>query len=173
MGKLSTDAFALYVGLASERSYEAVARHYGVTKRTVVRTAERECWAKRLEAIERKARETTDAKLADELHEMSLRHRKLLLAMASRAATAIQGHPLKSGMEGIKAAEVVIKLERLIAGEPSENRAVTVEQTTRDEIGKFLIDESAQEDWGDDAGDATSDETADEAGDDGEEAREE
>lgn len=152
MAKLTTDAFALYVALGPERSYDAVAKHYAVSKRTVVRVAEREQWQARLDAIERKAREATDAKLSDELHEMSLRHRKLLLAMASRAATAIQAFPLESGMQGVKAAELVIKLERLIAGEPTESRAVSVEQVTRDEIGRFLINEGDEEPWDDDGG---------------------
>jgi hypothetical protein len=151
MAKLTVDSFALYVALGAERSYDAVAKHYGVAKRTVVRVAEREQWQARLEAIERKAREATDAKLTDELHEMSLRHRKLLLAMASRAATAIQSFPLENGMQGMKTAELVIKLERLIAGEPTEARTISVEQVTRDEIGRFLIDEGDEEPWDDDA----------------------
>lgn len=156
MAKLTADSFALYVALGPERSYDAVAKHQGVTKRTVVRVAEREQWQARLEAIERKAREATDAKLSDELHEMSLRHRKLLLAMASRAATAIQTYPLKSGMEGIKAAELVVKLERLIAGEPTEARTISVEQVTRDEIGRFLIDEGDDESWDEERDDGDS-----------------
>jgi hypothetical protein len=147
MSKLTADAFTLYVALGPERSYDAVAKHYGASKKTVTRVADREQWQARLEAIERKAREATDAKLSDELHEMSLRHRKLLLAMASRAATAIQTFPLENGMQGVKAAELVIKLERLIAGEPTESRAVSVEQVTRDEIGRFLIDEADDEQW--------------------------
>lgn len=150
-GKVPEDAFAYYVALGSERSYEAVARNYGVNKRTVVRCADREDWQTRLAEIERKARAAADAKLAEGMQEMSLRHRKLLLAMASRAATAIQTYPLKSGMEGIKAAELVIKLERLIAGEPTESRTISVEQVTRDEMSRFLIEDSEVEAWDDDA----------------------
>ena len=86
--KLPEDAFAFYVALGATRSYETVAKHYGSHKRTVVRTADREEWMQRLAAIERKAREVTDAKLADQLAEMNDRHRKLLLAVASRAAGA-------------------------------------------------------------------------------------
>ena len=149
MSKLTADAFTLYVALGPERSYEQVSKHFNVAKRTVVRVAEREQWQARLEAIERNAREATDTKLSNELHEMSLRHRKLLLAMASRAATAIQTFPLESGMEGIRAAELVIKLERLIAGEPTESRTISVEQVTRDEMSRFLIDEGEVEAWDD------------------------
>jgi hypothetical protein len=41
-------------------------------------------------------------------------------------------------MEGIRAAETVIKLERLLAGEPNQRSAVTVEQVTRQEIDRLL-----------------------------------
>jgi hypothetical protein len=125
--KLPDDAFAFYVALGLSRSYDTVAKHYHVHKRTVVRTVEREEWAKRLQAIERKAQEVTDSKLADDLHEMNLRHRKMMLAMAARAANALQSFPLRTGMEAIKAAECVIKLERLMVGQPTEQSALTVE----------------------------------------------
>lgn len=163
--KLPADAFAFYCALGSERSYEAVARNFQVAKKTVVRAADREQWQSRLEAIERKAREATDSKLADDLHDMSLRHRKLLMAMAARAATAIQSFPLENGMQGIRAAELVIKLERLVAGEPTEARTISVEQVTRDEMSRFLIEETEVEEWDDD----TKDEPERDAGD-GEEA---
>lgn len=151
MRKIPEDAFAFYVALGPEsRSYELVAKHFHVTKKTVVRAAEREQWQARLEGIERKAREETDAKLANELHAMNMRHRKLLIGMASRAASAIQAYPLKTAMEGIKAAEIAIKLERLMAGEPTETRTVSIEQITRDEVGRFLVDDTKVEEWDDD-----------------------
>jgi hypothetical protein len=146
--KLDDDAFTFYAMLGVERSFEAVAKHYHVNKRTVTRTATRERWAERLEEIEKKAREKNDAKLADTMHERAMRHRKMILAMASRAAKAIQEHQLDSCMDGIKAAEIAIKLERLIAGEPSENTTVSIEQATRDEMAKLLTTEE-QDDWGD------------------------
>jgi hypothetical protein len=74
--------------------------------------------------------------------------------MASRAAKAIADHPLSTGMEGIRAAETVIKLERLLAGEPNDRSALTVEQTTRRELDQFLAPKSSgpntnedEEDW--------------------------
>lgn len=149
VSQLPEDCFTYYVALGPQRSYEEVAKRYRVHKRTVARAAERERWQTRLEVIERKAREATDSKLATDLHEMSVRHRKLLLAMASRAATAIQSFPLRTGMEGIKSAELVIKLERLLAGEPTESRTISVESVTRDEMSRYLIEEADAEDWGD------------------------
>jgi hypothetical protein len=82
---------------------------------------------------------------------MNLRHRKMLLAMGARAAAAIQAHPLDSGMDGIRAAEAVIKLERLLLDKPGESTALTVEQVTRDEMSRLLTEK--EDDWDDDAED--------------------
>lgn len=163
--KMPDDAFAFYVALGpDQRSYELVGKHYGVNKKTVTRTAEREQWQARLEVIERRAREATDAKLAKDLHAMDMRHRKLLLGIASRAASAIQAFPLKTAMEGIKAAEIAIKLERLLAGEPTETRTISVEQVTREEVHRFLLEDGQTDEWSEgdesDDGDDESDLTA-------------
>ena len=87
---------------------------------------------------EKLARETANAKLANDLADMQVRHGKLIKAMAARAAQAIQQYPLTDGMDAIRAAEIAIKLERVIAGEPSERSELTVAETTKREIERFL-----------------------------------
>lgn len=138
MSKVPDDAFALYIAMGPERSYQAVADHFKVVKRTITRAARREDWSGRLAAIEKKTREMTDSALASDLHEMQLRHRKLLRAVAARAAKAISDFPLVTGMEGIKAAEIAVKLERLLAGETTESSALIVERVSRQEIERFV-----------------------------------
>lgn len=145
MQRLPDEAFASYVNLGPGRSYQAIADQYGVHKRTVVRTAEREQWATRLAAIEQKAREAVDAHLVGELQERRLRQRKLVLAVASRAAKAISEFPLRSGIEGIRAAELAIKLERLLDGEATENTSVDIEQVIRKECQELLTVEESDE----------------------------
>lgn len=137
-GKLPSDAFAMYVAMGPARSYQAIADHFKVVKRTVVRCAGREDWSGRLVEIETKTRAMTDAKLAGDLHEMQMRHRKLLLAIGARAAKAISEYPLTTGMEGIKAAEVAIKLERLLAGESNDHTQISVEMATKRELERFI-----------------------------------
>jgi hypothetical protein len=139
--KLPEDAFAFYVALGPARSYDTVAEHFKVHKRTVVRSAAREKWPERLAAIEKKTREIVDSKLAEDRSEMDLRHRKLLRAMASRVASALQQYALTTGAEAFKGAETVIKLERLLAGEPSETNSLIIERVTRDEMARFLTSE--------------------------------
>ncbi len=135
---LPVDAFDYYVSLGPGRSHQAVADRFAVHKRTVVRTADRENWAERLVKIEAEAREAADRQLAKDLGEMHLRHRKILTAMAGRAARALQEFSLTSGMEGIKAAALVIKLERLLAGEPTERTSFDLEQTIRREYETLM-----------------------------------
>jgi hypothetical protein len=159
------DAFALYVALGPEgRSYDAVAKHYGLTKKTITRAAVRERWQERLEALERKAQEETDAKLASTIHEANMRHRKLLLAVAARAAQALQQYELKSAMEAVRAAEVAVKLERLMLGESTESKSISVEQTSRDELARLLVAEDEVESWDQAKGEGDSDEDDPEQG---------
>jgi hypothetical protein len=149
-GKLGSDAFGFYVALGDERSYSGVASHFGVSKRAVVKAAAREDWQGRLEAIEQGARERADQKMSETLEEIRLRHQKLLRAMSTRAATALREFPLCSGMEAMKAAEMVIKLERLVFGEPSERSVLSVEQVTRREIESLVAvggDGEDEDDW--------------------------
>ena len=136
--KIPDDAFELYVGLGTERSYQSVADHYEVTKRAITKHAVKEGWSERLAKIEAEARERSDKRLVDTIDDIRSRHLKTLKAMHARAVTGLQQFPLNSGMEAMRAAEMVIKLERLIAGEPSERTAVSIEDVTRREIQNFL-----------------------------------
>ncbi|MBL8801040.1 MAG: hypothetical protein JNN27_03530 [Planctomycetes bacterium] len=153
--KIPEDAFAFYVALGPDRSYDAVARKYAVTKRAVVKHARRANWVERLAAIEVETRRMTDQKLADELHSINVQHSKLLRAMASRVATGLSNFQLNSAMEAMRGAEIVIKLQRLIAGAPSENTALSIERVTRDELARLVTTEPEDDDdWDTDESDA-------------------
>ena len=141
--KLTEDAFSYFVSLGSTRRYRDVADHFKVSLRTVVTAAKRENWTERLTKIEREARVNADIKLQETVEAMQLRHSKMLRAMASRAAKAIQEFPLNTGMEGMKAAEMVIKLERLLAGEPTERTAMDIEKQIRKEHERWMVPEGA------------------------------
>ncbi len=138
-GKIPPDAFEYYVALGPGRSYRTVADRYGVTKRAVTKHAAREGWTSRLEKIEQEAREKSDGKLVEVLGEMRDRHLKTVRAMNARALTALKQYPLSSGMEAMRAAELAIKLERLIVGEPSERTELTVEEVTKRELARWLV----------------------------------
>lgn len=138
--KIPTDAFDYYVALGTERSYQAVADHYGVSKRATTKCAAREDWATRLSKIESAARETSDQRLAETLEETRSRHLRMLRAMGTRAIAALKQYPLSSGMEAMRAAEMVIKLERLVTGEATERHA-SVEEVIRREFEEWMSTE--------------------------------
>ncbi len=137
-GRIGPDAFEHYASLGPDRSHQAVADHYGVSKRAVTRRAVKDDWGGRLKAIEDNVRERTDEKIEDVLAEMRDRHLRTIKAMQARALTALKEYPLTSGMEGMKAAEMAIKLERLIMGEASERTEMSVEEVTKREMSRWL-----------------------------------
>ena len=141
MSKIPPEAFEYYVSLGPSRSYQAVADHYDVTKRAVVKFAGREGWTDRLHSIQMESREKGDQRIVESLEEMRKRHLMTLKVMNARVVTALKQYPLSSAMEAMRAAEMVIKLERLIVGDPGERTAMSVEEVTRRELDQWL-DES-------------------------------
>ena len=135
--KIPAEAFDYYVALDAERSYQAVAEKYGVSKRAVTDRARKDNWAKRLEQIEKEARVAMDKKLAESLEERRERHLVMVRAMQTRALSALQKYPLTSGMEAMKAAEMAIKLERLVLGEVSD-RTAHVEEIIKAEYADWM-----------------------------------
>lgn len=146
-GKIPSDAFDFYVGLGPTRSYQAVADRYGVTKRAVVKHSSRERWTERLREVHEKARTESDKNLADEIVEVRDRHKKMLRAMATRALTGLKDYPLRSGIEAIRAAELVIKLERIIHGDSTERGEDSLEVITKREIHSMALGDEAPDEW--------------------------
>ncbi len=150
--KLPPDAFEFYVSLGLDRSYQVVAEHYGVSKRTVQNCADREEWTKRMVKIEHESRERADKRIGETLDDIRERHMKTLRAMNGRAIEGLKSFPITSAMDAMRTAEMVIKLERLVMGEASERKEVTIEEVTKRELRELLIvgnddaDEGVEED---------------------------
>ena len=158
--RIPPDAFDFYASIGAERTHAKVAEEYDVSVRAVSKCASRENWTERLEKIDRDSRERTDKRLGETLDDIRVRHLKTLRVMNARAVEALKQYPLSSAMEAMKAAEVVIKLERLIIGEPTERNAMSVEEITREEIRSLLVvvgggedTDDADDDEGKDDGD--------------------
>ncbi len=137
--KIPPDAFSYYVGLGLDRSYQALADHYGVSKQAIVKAAKRERWQERLLEIERKAQEGADQRAVDNLEAMNGRHLKTLQAIQARALEALKTMPLASAMEAVRALDMCITKERLVRGEPSDRTAVSVEDAIRREYDRWMV----------------------------------
>ena len=138
MNRLPPEAFDHYVGLGPERSYEAVAQFYGVSKRAVTKRASSEGWQKRLSGLEAQARQRSDEQIVETIKQMKVRHLKTLQVVQRKALEALKSYSLTTAMEAVRALDVSIKQERLIRGEPSERLATSVEDTIRREYSRWL-----------------------------------
>jgi hypothetical protein len=136
--KLPSDAFETYVAMGHARSYQALAEKYQMSKRAIVNRATRERWSERLGQIESQARVISDKKLSETLADMQERHAKTLRVMHARVIEALKEFPMTNCMDAIRAAESVIKLERLMAGEVSKRTELSIEEVTKREIHTLL-----------------------------------
>lgn len=144
--KIPDDAFERYVVLGPQRSHRALAEELGVSKRAITKCAVREDWAGRLTKIEQTAREKSDQKLTESFEQMRDRHLVTLKAMHTRALTALMQYPIDNGMDAMRAAEMAIKLERLVAGEPTDRNSISIEEITKREMRAWLIPAGADSD---------------------------
>ncbi len=139
MTKIPPDAFTFYFGLGSDRSYQAVADRYGVSKRSVTKLAVQENWQDRVATLGRKARENSDQRILETLEDMNERHLKTLRVIQGKALETLKAMPLASAMEAVRALDMSIGKERLIRGEPSDRTVVSVEETIKREYERWMM----------------------------------
>jgi hypothetical protein len=150
MAKLPKDAFSFYVGLGDNRSFEKVGKHFGVTKRSVTKKARKERWTEQIEEMEALARKKARDEMQEGFDERMSRHWKMARGAMAVAAKGLRDNPITNGMDAIRAAEIAIKLERLLAGDPSEHSQQTIAEITKKEIHTLLTTRPASEDGPDD-----------------------
>lgn len=131
-------AFAYYVALGAMRSYQAVADHLSVDKKTITRHAVENKWQQRIEAIEARARKTQDDKLVETLEQLNERHLRILRVVQHKALVAIKTLPMTSAMDAIRALLDTVRAERLIAGEPSDRTALNIEDVIKREHARWM-----------------------------------
>jgi len=140
--KIPPGALSFYLGLGPGRSYDAVARHFGVSKRSVVTRAKQEHWQDRVTDMERRAREKAEQRAGETLDEMNERHLKTAQFLQRKALDALSGIPITEAMDAVRALKIGIEHERLIRGEPSERTAQQIEQVIRLEYERWMRPEA-------------------------------
>ncbi len=122
MNRLPPDAYQYFASLdPKRRSYETVANHFGVSKRTVCTRAGREQWRARIAKIEAQARDQFDEKQAESLQAINARHVKTARFILAKGIEALRSMPLLSAMSAVRAIEIAIKVERLVVTDPGSN----------------------------------------------------
>ncbi len=115
---IPTDAFEVYYAMGPARSYAELARHYGVSKRAILKRATKESWQQRIEEREAKVRSAVETRVEETVAELRARHAKILKAITGKAVEALKKLPLTSAMDAVRALDLVLKQERLLHGEP-------------------------------------------------------
>lgn len=145
--KLPPEALSFYLSLGPGRSYEKVAEHYEVDKRSVTNLAKREGWAEKLKEFERQAREKAEEKVRESTNAMNVRHLKTVQMIQKKALDALRTLPLATGMDAVRALILAVEKERLIRGEPSER--VDIAQIIKQECAALLLKPGEQDAWDD------------------------
>ena len=136
--KIPEGAFEFFAGLGAKRSYEAVAQNYGVSRQAVYKAAKREGWKDRVAKIDRDVREGTDQRITESLEEMNRRHIQMLQVVQRKALETLRTMPLSTAMEAVRAADLGIKGERTIRGEPSDRTAISLEGMLREQYESWF-----------------------------------
>ena len=143
--RLPAEAFSYYVGLGPDRSYEAVAKEFGVSKRTVVRRAVKDDWKTRIQGIESEARERVDKKAVETIEQMADRHMKILRVIQSKALQALQQMEIASAMDAVRSLDLAVKAERIVRGEPGDRTALSFEEIAQKQNERWRVRESGPE----------------------------
>ncbi len=136
--KIPHDAFEYYFSLGADRSYQAVAIRYKVTKRAITKVATKENWQRRVLMRDQKVQTAVEHKAVETLEQMNSRHLRSLKAIQGKALTALSQMPLSTAMDAVRALEISIKQERLIRGEPTDRTKISVEEVIRNEYDRWL-----------------------------------
>jgi hypothetical protein len=116
--RLPPEAFGHYLSLGAARSYQAVATHFGVSKRAVTNRAARENWQAKLEESQQKLRARAEEHAQESLEAMTIRHLRILKIAQSKALEALRTAPIHSGTAAIRTVVLCVEKERAIRGEP-------------------------------------------------------
>lgn len=139
MNRLPQEAFSYYVELGPARSYEAVAKKFGVSKVTVVNRAAKERWQERLREAEEEARRQANRKAADTLQEVKARQLQEARILEHRALEALKTLPPDKAVKAAVMLQIAWRQELLLLGEATERSELSIEEVTQREIQTLLL----------------------------------
>ena len=137
MARIPPGAYEAYLEQGAERSYQALADRYGVSKTAIVKKAKKERWQERIAELERKARERAEEKAVDELEAVRQRQLKESRFLLARSLQVLKTQPPERGIRAAAAINIAWKHELLLLGEPTERQA-NVEELIKRETRDLL-----------------------------------
>lgn len=154
--RLPPEAFERYVALGVDRSYQAIADHFGVSKVTVVRHAKKERWQERIVELDAKSRERSEEKILQLMDEVRDRHLRSAKALQMKALEALKSLPPEKAVKAANALAIGWKHELLLMGEPTDRQATTVEDTIKREYERWMVVAGEDEDDADGSANGTA-----------------
>lgn len=136
MAHLPADAFERYVALGAGRTYEALARALGVSKRTVVRRATAEGWQERLAHVERQGLAKAEARLSETAAAITERHLRVLRAIQGRALQALTTAPTGTAAQASATLIAAVRAERAIVSPPETQGIGVVWREILDDVSR-------------------------------------
>lgn len=143
MNRLPDDAYTVYAAMGADRSYQAVADRYGVSKGAVGKRAKKENWAAKVAELERRAAEESEAKAVEEMKAVKKRQLNAARVLQARAAQVLQSLPPERALRAASALQIGWKHELLLLGEPTERQA-NIEEITKRELARWLCVDNGQ-----------------------------
>ena len=128
MARIPPEAFDHYFKLGPARSYDAVARRFGVTKRAVTKCARRERWQQRVVELERKTRAETERRVVESGSELIERHLKLVKFIQAKALERLKSSPIENTRDAVRALDIALKHERELRGDTRDGGGTTAVQ---------------------------------------------
>jgi len=136
--KIPPEAYSYYLGLGQARSYEAVAKHYQVSKRAVTNLARKERWQEKVAAADQQARARAVERAQESIEEMNERHLKTAQLIQKKALEALRDSTIVGAMDAVKALVMGVRDERLIRGEPTDRAELDVAEIVKRESERWL-----------------------------------
>lgn len=167
--KLPIDAFDFYASLGPQRSYQAVADKFKVSKRAVTALAKRERWQARMAGVEEKARDLQEKRALESIDTMNERHLKAARFLQAKAIEALNRMSLDDLSASLRAFEIGFRQERTVRGEPADRTAISIDDRIKTEYERWLVRgvDTAEADRGQVAEEVDSDDQAHPAADAG------
>lgn len=154
MRKLPPDAFDYYYSLGPGRSYQAVAEHCGVAKRTVTSLAKRENWQGRLAEIAAKVRERSDQRKVEMEAQEKERRLKALRLLLGKSIQKLAQTEINSTGDAIRGLGTAVRELRAEYAESPETAGAGVEEIIKREYRNWLTNPGAEDSFEPPSGDA-------------------
>mgnify|MGYP001588538854 CR=1 FL=1 len=146
VSRLPPDTFEHYVALGLDRSYQAVADHFGVSKVSIVKRAKKENWQIRLRELEKKAQERSEQRAMETLDAVRGRQLKVARLLQARALEALRRLSPEKAVKAAAAVSIGWKHELLLLGEPTDRSAVSIEELIKREY-QSLMRPAGENEW--------------------------